>query len=281
MELKMTPFYAGFQRVLAAVLLSVCMPLAMGQDKAQEKAQERGQDRFMIVASTTSTDQSGLFAHLLPSFTQATGIKVKVVALGTGQALDMGRRGDADAVFVHDTVAEEKFVAEGFGLQRWPVMHNDFVLVGPKLDPAAALGKDLVMSLKRLALSNAIFVSRADKSGTHAAELRAWSFAGLEMPTAKPEGYKACGCGMGAALNMASSLDGYTLADRGTWISFKNKGNLTVLVQGDPRLFNPYGVIVVNPAKHAHVKVQSAQTFANWLVSKEGQARIASFKIDG
>ena len=239
------------------------------------------QERVIVMASTTSTDQSGLFAHLLSAFTQATGIKVNVVALGTGQALDVGRRGDADIIFVHDLGAEEKFVIDGYSTKRWPVMYNDFVLVGPKADPVGIKGKDLLVGLKKLAASEAVFVSRADKSGTHTAELRAWSAAGLEMPSGKFSGYKACGCGMGPALNMASSFDGYTLADRGTWISFKNKGNLAVLVEGDARMFNPYGVMVVNPAKHPHVKRELAQAFVDWVTSKEGQARIASYKIDG
>jgi tungstate transport system substrate-binding protein len=263
------PLIALWRRVMLVVMVGLCIPWAAAQERA------------IVMASTTSTEQSGLFAHLLPTFTQATGIKVKVVALGTGQALDMGRRGDADVVFVHDLAAEEKFVADGFGLKRWPVMHNDFVLVGPKLDPVGIKGKDLTLALKNLADSDATFVSRADKSGTHAAELRAWSAAGLDMPAGKHSGYKACGCGMGPALNMASSLDGHTLADRGTWISFKNKGNLAVLVEGDARLFNPYGVMVVNPVKHPHVKREWAQAFVDWVTSKDGQARIASFKIDG
>jgi len=251
------------------LVLSLCLPWATAQE------------RVIVMASTTSTEQSGLFAHLLSAFTQATGSRVNVVAQGTGQALDMGRRGDADVVFVHDLAAEEKFVAEGYSVKRWPVMHNDFVVVGPKTDPAGVQGKDLNLALKKLAASSATFVSRADKSGTHAAELRAWSAVGIDMPAGKPSGYKACGCGMGPALNMASSLDGYTLSDRGTWISFKNKGNLTVLVEGDSRLFNPYGVMVVNPAKHPHVKREWAQAFVDWVISKEGQARIASYKIDG
>lgn len=259
--------FAG--RVAMASVLSLCLPWVAAQE------------RVIVMASTTSTEQSGLFAHLLPAFTQATGIKVNVVALGTGQALDMGRRGDADLVFVHDTAAEEKFVADGFGVKRWPVMYNDFVVVGPKLDPVGIKGKDLTMALKKLAASDATFVSRADKSGTHAAELRAWSATGLEMPAGKPNGYKACGCAMGSALNMASSLDGHTLTDRGTWISFKNKGNLAVLVQGDPRLFNPYGVMLVSQVKHPYVKREWAQAFVDWVTSKEGQVRIANFKIDG
>jgi tungstate transport system substrate-binding protein len=258
-----------FRRISVALVLVSFVPRVAAQE------------RVIVMASTTSTEQSGLFAHLLPAFTQATGVKVNVVALGTGQALDMARRGDADVLFVHDTAAEEKFVADGYGLKRWPVMYNDFVLVGPKADPLGIKGKDLTLALKKLAVSDATFVSRADKSGTHAAELRAWSAVGLDMPAGKPRGYKACGCGMGPALNMASSLDGHTLADRGTWISFKNKGNLAVLVEGDARLFNPYGVMVVNPAKHPHVKREWAQAFVDWVTSKEGQARIANFKIDG
>jgi tungstate transport system substrate-binding protein len=265
----MKPSAKLLRRSFGVLALSLCLPWAAAQERA------------IVMASTTSTEQSGLFAHLLPAFTQATGIQVKVLALGTGQALDMARRGDADVVFVHDVAAEEKFVADGYSVKRWSVMYNDFVLVGPKADPAGLKGKDLVLALKKLALSDAMFVSRADKSGTHAAELRAWSAAGLDMPAGKPNGYKACGCGMGPALNMASSLDGHTLADRGSWSSFKNKGNLAVLVEGDPRLFNPYGVMVVNLAKHPHVKRESAQAFVDWVVSKEGQARIASFKVDG
>jgi tungstate transport system substrate-binding protein len=269
LELKLSLSTCVSRRVATVLALSIFLPWAAAQE------------RVIVMASTTSTEQSGLFAHLLPAFTQATGIKVNVVALGTGQALDMARRGDADVVFVHDLAAEEKFVADGYSVKRWPVMHNDFVLVGPKADPAGVKGKDLALALKKLAASDASFVSRADKSGTHAAELRAWSAAGLDMPAGKHSGYKACGCGMGPALNMASSLDGHTFADRGTWTSFKNKGNLSVLVEGDPRLFNPYGVMVVNPAKHPHVKREWAQAFADWVVSKEGQARIASFKVDG
>ncbi len=241
----------------------------------------RAQDKFIVMASTTSTEQSGLFAHLLPAFKKATGIDVRVVALGTGQALDMGRRGDADVLFVHDQVAEEKFVADGFGFKRSPVMVNDFVIVGPKVDPAGSRGKDVVEALKKLAASKEAFVSRGDKSGTHAAELRYWKAAGIEPPAGKVPGYKECGCGMGPALNMASSMNAYVLADRGTWLSFKNRGELTVLVEGDTRLFNQYGVIVVNPAKHPHVKLDLAQAFADWVLSAEGQATIASYKIGG
>jgi len=241
----------------------------------------QAQDRFIVMASTTSTEQSGLFAHLLPAFKQATGIDVRVVALGTGQALDTARRGDADVVFVHDQAAEEKFVAEGFGLKRLPVMYNDFVVIGPKADPAAVRGADVTAALKKVAASGAPFVSRGDKSGTHAAELRYWSAAAVDLAAAKPAGYKECGCGMGPALNMASSLNGYVLADRGTWLNFKNRGELAVLVQGDKRLFNQYGVMVVNPARHPHVKQALAQSFADWVTSAAGQASIAAYKIGG
>ena len=243
------------------------------------------QDRHIVMASTTSTEQSGLFPHLLPAFTKATGIDVRVVAVGTGQALDMGRRGDADIVFVHDQAAEEKFVAEGFGLPRRAVMYNDFVLIGPAADPAGAKGPDIVAALSKLAASTAAFVSRGDRSGTHAAELRYWKLAGIADPAAKSAGrtvdYRACGCGMGPALNIASSSDAYVLADRGTWLSFGNRGHLKVLVEGDKRLFNQYGVIVVNPAKHPHTKTALAQAFADWVVSPAGQAVIAGYKIGG
>ena len=239
------------------------------------------QGRFIVVASTTSTDQSGLFGHLLPVFRQASGIDVRVVALGTGQALDMGRRGDADVVFVHDQAAEEKFVADGFGVKRLPVMYNDFVLVGPKNDPAGVRGKDIVAGLKKLATTTAAVISRGDKSGTHAAELRYWKAAGIDVAATRPAGYRECGCGMGPALNMASSTNGYVLADRGTWLSFKNRGDLAVLVEGDRRLFNQYGVMVVNPAKHPHVKTPLAQAFVDWLVSPAGQQAIAAYRIGG
>ena len=239
------------------------------------------QERFIVMASTTSTEQSGLFPYLLPAFTAATGIEVRVVAVGTGQALDMGRRGDADVLFVHDRAGEDKFVAEGFGLKRFDVMFNDFVLVGPRSDPAGVRGKDIATALRQLAASNASFISRGDKSGTHAAELRYWKAAGVEQVAAKAMAYKECGCGMGPALNMAAATNGYVLADRGTWLNFRNRGELAVLVEGDTRLFNPYGVIVVNPAKHPHVKAAMAQAFADWLVSPAGQDRIASYRIGG
>ena len=239
----------------------------------------QAQDKFIVMSSTTSTEQSGLFGHLLPAFKKASGIDIRVVAQGTGQALDMGRRGDADVLFVHDQVAEEKFVAEGFGLERRPVMYNDFIVIGPKNDPAGVKGNDVVEALKKLGASKSEFVSRGDKSGTHAAELRYWKAAGFDKPTLA--GYKECGCGMGPALNMASSTNAYVLADRGTWLSFKNRGDLAILVEGDKRLFNQYGVIVVNPAKHPHVKKDMAQAFADWVVSPAGQASIAEYKIGG
>ncbi|QFZ86812.1 tungsten ABC transporter substrate-binding protein [Variovorax paradoxus] len=241
----------------------------------------QAQDKFIVLASTTSTEQSGLFKHLLPQFTKATGTEVRVVAVGTGQALDMARRGDADALFVHDQPAEEKFVAEGFGLARQAVMYNDFVLIGPKSDPAGVRGKDIAVALKRLGTTGTAFVSRGDKSGTHSAELRQWKLAGIDLATAKPAGYKECGCGMGQALNIAASTNAYVLSDRGTWLNFKNRADLGIVVEGDKQLFNQYGVIVVNPAKHPHVKKDLAQGFADWVVSRDGQAAIASYKIGG
>ena len=243
------------------------------------------QERSIVMASTTSTEQSGLFAHLLPAFRKATNIDVRVVAQGTGQALDMGRRGDADILFVHDQPAEEKFVADGFGLVRRPVMYNDFVLIGPAADPAGVKGNSVVAALAKLAASKAAFVSRGDKSGTHAAELRYWKSAGVDDPAvkspARPFDYRACGCGMGPALNIAASSDAYVLADRGTWLAFKNPGALAILVEGDAKLFNQYGVIVVNPAKHPHTKTALAQAFSDWVVSADGQAVIADYKIGG
>ena len=232
----------------------------------------------IVMASTTSTEQSGLFSHLLPAFKQASGIDIKVVAQGTGQALDMARRGDADVLFVHDQAAEEKFVAEGYATRRYPVMYNDFVLIGPAADPAGVKGNDIVRALAKLAETDSPFISRGDKSGTHAAELRFWKAAGVQD---QGKGYKACGCGMGPALNMASSMDAYVLSDRGTWLSFKNPGGLKVLVEGDRRLFNQYGVMVVNPAKYPHVKAKPAQQFVDWVTSKAGQDAIASYKVNG
>ncbi len=235
------------------------------------------------MASTTSTEQSGLFGTLIPEFKKATGIEVKVVAVGTGQAIDMGRRGDADVLFVHDQVLEEKMVAEGFAIQRFPVMYNDFVLIGPASDPASTKGKDIADALKKISAGNASFVSRGDKSGTHAAELRYWRLADVEIPGDKPAfaAYKACGCGMGPALNIAASTGGYVLADRATWLAFKNRADLAVLVEGDKRLFNQYGVMVVNPVKHPQTKVTEAQKFVDWVTSPAGQGVIASYRIGG
>jgi tungstate transport system substrate-binding protein len=237
--------------------------------------------RSITVASTTSTEQSGLFGHLLPRFMEKTGIDVKVVALGTGQALDVGRRGDADVVFVHDKAAEEKFVAEGFASRRQEVMYNDFVIVGPKGDPAKATGQDALESLRRVAAAKAPFISRGDRSGTHAAELRYWKESGIDLAAVKGDWYKEIGQGMGPALNTASAENAYVLTDRGTWLSFKNRGDLALLVEGDRRLFNQYGVMLVNPAKHAHVKAADGQAFIDWLVSTEGQKAIAEYKIGG
>jgi len=232
----------------------------------------------IVMASTTSTEQSGLFGHLLPEFAKATGINVKVVAVGTGQAIDMARRGDADVLFVHDRAAEEKYVADGFAPKRYPVMYNDFVLVGPKSDPAGVKGNDTAEALKKIAASNAAFISRGDKSGTDAAEKRFWTQAGL---ASRGTGYKECGCGMGPALNIGASSNAYALADRGTWLAFKNRGDLAVLVEGDKRLFNQYGVMLVSPQKFPHVKAAEAQKFIDWITSPAGQQAIASYRIHG
>jgi tungstate transport system substrate-binding protein len=239
------------------------------------------QGRFITVASTTSTEQSGLFQHLHPIFTKKSGIAVRVVALGTGQALDSGRRGDADIVFVHDKPAEDKFVAEGFGLARHEVMYNDFVLIGPRSDPARAGGKDVLDGLRKIGAARAAFVSRADKSGTHAAELRYWRAAGIDLAAAKGPWYRETGSGMGPALNTAAALDAYILADRGTWLAFKNRLNLAIVVEGDTRLFNQYGIMLVNPARHAHIKRALGQAYIDWILSAEGQAAIAAYKIGG
>lgn len=256
--------------VLGASSLMAMLALRPGVAAAQTST--------LVMASTTSTEQSGLFGHLLPAFRQATGVEVKVVALGTGQALDMGRRGDADVLFVHDQAAEEKFVAEGYGVRRYPVMYNDFVLIGPAADLAGTRGRDIVAALRKLATAQAAFISRGDNSGTHAAELRYWKLAGVDN---KGGGYKACGCGMGPALNIAASTQAYALTDRGTWLSFKNRDGLSVLVEGDTRLFNQYGVIAVNPARHPHVKTAPAQQFIDWVISPAGQSSIAAYKVGG
>lgn len=261
-------------RVCAAALAVVTLALGTAEPVL-------AQAPFIVVASTTSTEQSGLFAHLLPQFKKASGIDVRVVALGTGQAIDVGRRGDADLLFVHDKVAEQKFVDDGFGLKRSEVMYNDFVVVGPKSDPLGIRGNDIVKALGKLAASQATFISRGDKSGTHAAELRYWDAAGAAAPAERIGNYRQCGCGMGQALNIASSLDAYVLTDRGSWLSFRNRGNLGLLVEGDKRLFNQYAVIVVDPARHPHVRKALAQALADWLVGPAGQKAIASYRIGG
>jgi tungstate transport system substrate-binding protein len=240
---------------------------------------------FITVASTTSTEQSGLFKHLLPEAKKALGFDVRVVAVGTGQALDMGRKGDADVVFVHDKVAEEKFLGEGFGVKRFEVMYNDFIIVGPKADPAGAKGKDVEAALKKIAAAKAPFASRADKSGTHAAELRYWKAAGVDLPAkadgSKAEWYRETGSGMGPTLNTAAGMNAYALTDRGTWLSFKNRADLVILVEGDTKLFNQYGVMLVNPAKHPHVKKDMGQKFIDWIISPAGQSAVAAYRIDG
>lgn len=240
------------------------------------------QQRFITVASTTSTEQSGLFRHLLPIFEQKTGIQVRVVALGTGQSLDMGKRGDADVVFVHAKPLEEKFVAEGYGVQRFEVMYNDFVLVGPKSDPAKVGGsKDIVAALQKVKAAQAPFASRGDKSGTHFAELELWKAAAIDIAKDKGPWYRDTGSGMGPMLNTAAGMNAYALTDRGTWLSFKNRGDLVISVQGDRRLFNQYGVILVNPAKHPHIKKEMGQAFVDWVISPDGQKAIAEYKIGG
>ncbi len=255
--------------LLAAMLLGLLQgPTAVAQQK------------FITVASTTSTEQSGLFKHMLPVFEKKTGIQVRVVAQGTGQALDMGRRGDADVLFVHDKVAEEKFVADGFGVRRFEVMYNDFVLVGPKSDPAkVAGGKDIVAAYQKIAAAKAPFASRGDKSGTHAAELRLWKAAAVDPQSGKGGWYRETGSGMGPTLNTAAGMNAYAFTDRGTWLSFKNRGDLVIAVEGDQRLFNQYGIMLVNPAKHAHVKKDPGQAFVDWVISAEGQKVIADYKI--
>jgi tungstate transport system substrate-binding protein len=260
---------------LVFVLTALATPiLSLASAEAQEKS--------IVVASTTSTQDSGLFGHILPMFKAKTGIEVKVVAQGTGQALDTARRGDADVVFVHAKPQEEKFVAEGFGVKRFDVMYNDFVLIGPKADPAKIKGgKDVVAALKAISAASSPFVSRGDRSGTHAAELALWKAAGLDPAGSKPAWYREIGQGMGAALNTANAMNAYLLSDRGTWISFKNKGDLEIVVEGDQRLFNQYGVILVNPEKHPNVRKDLGQAFIDWILSAEGQNAIRSYKIEG
>ena len=241
-----------------------------------------GQQKFITVSSTTSTEQSGLFKHLLPLFTQKMGIDVRVVAVGTGQALDIGRRGDADVVFVHAKPLEEKFLAEGHGLKRFDVMYNDFVLVGPKADPAKVAGtKDVAGALQKIKAAPAPFVSRGDKSGTHFAELELWKAAGIDIAKEKGAWYRETGQGMGPALNTAAGMNAYVLSDRGTWLSFKNRADLVIVVEGDKRLFNQYGIMLVNPARHPNVKKEMGQAFIDWVISPEGQQAIAEYKING
>ena len=260
------------QRNIINAFLLVTLGGLAGLSFAQEKS--------IVVASTTSTEQSGLFAYLLPIFKSKSGIDVKVVAIGTGQALDIGRRGDADVVFVHDKPAEEQFVAEGFSTKRYEVMYNDFILIGPKNDPAKiAGGKDINEALQKIAASQSPFISRGDKSGTNAAELRYWKNAGINP--AGETWYKETGSGMGPALNTASAMNAYILTDRGTWLSFKNRGDLMIVVEGDRKLFNQYGVMLVNPERFPQVKKVLGQTLIAWLISKDGQSAIASYKIDG
>jgi tungstate transport system substrate-binding protein len=266
--------YKKYSKLGSTALLAFGLLIGSGSVAAQAQ-------KSILVSSTTSTEQSGLFGHILPVFTNKTGIAVKVVAVGTGQALDIGRRGDADVVFVHDKVAEELFVSQGFSDKRQEVMFNDFVLLGPKSDPAKiAGGKDIQAALKKIADSKSAFVSRGDKSGTHAAELRYWKGTGVEVNANLPW-YKETGSGMGPAMNTASGMNAYILADRGSWLSFKNRGDLAILVQGDPKLFNQYGVMLVSSEKFPNVKKADGQAFINWLVSKEGQDAIASYKVGG
>jgi tungstate transport system substrate-binding protein len=268
---------ATLRRCTVALAALACLAVLAGVSTA-----DPAPERYITVASTTSTENSGLFGHLLPKFQAKTGIAVRIIALGTGQALDVARRGDADVVFVHDKAAEEKFLAEGFGVARQDVMYNDFVLVGPRADPAkVAGGKDVAAALKRIQSAQAPFVSRGDRSGTHAAELRLWADAGVDLGASKGPWYRETGSGMGAALNTAAALDAYLLTDRGTWLAFRNRGSLDILVEGDERLFNQYGVILVNPSRHTHVKRADGQAFIDWLVSAEGQAAIAAFRING
>jgi tungstate transport system substrate-binding protein len=262
-------------RRLASLGLFVALVLVLTNARAL------AQDQTIVVASTTSTQDSGLFGYLLPIVKQKTGIEVKVLAQGTGQALDTARRGDADVVFVHARSAEEKFLAEGFGVKRYPVMYNDFVVVGPKDDPAAIKGKDVATALQAIRTKEAPFVSRGDRSGTHIAELKLWKAAGIDIAKDHGSWYREIGQGMGAALNMASASNAYVLTDRGTWLAFKNRGDLAVLVEGDKRLFNQYGVMLVSPAKHPSVKKEAGQRFIDWLISAEGQSAIAGFKING
>ena len=265
----------------AAIVTMAALSALFGIDAFAQEKPQAPPEKSIVVASTTSTQDSGLFGYLLPIFKAKTRIDVKVVAQGTGQALDTGRRGDADVVFVHAKSAEEKFLAEGFSLKRYPVMYNDFVLIGPQSDPAGVKGKDIVKALQTIKAKSAPFISRGDRSGTHIAELALWKDAGIDIAAEKASWYREIGQGMGAALNMASATNAYVLSDRGTWLAFKNRGDLAIVVEGDKRLFNQYGVMLVNPAKYPSVKKDLGQQFIDWLVSPEGQKVIAGYKIDG
>ena len=267
----------GKSRFLFAAFLGMMMNIAGSGGSSTAFAQEK----FIVVASTTSTQDSGLFGHILPLFKAKTGIDVRVVAQGTGQALATARKGDADVVFVHDKVAELKFVKEGFGIDRREVMFNDFVIVGPKSDPAKSSGNDVIGALKRIEATKSPFTSRGDKSGTHAAELRYWKAADIDPQIGRGSWYRETGAGMGPTLNTASAMNAYSFTDRGTWLSFKNRGELSLLVEGDAALFNQYGIMLVNPAKHAHIKKQLGMQFIDWITSSDGQAAIAAFKIEG
>lgn len=272
--------FIGTHRTWNAALAAAFVVLAPLSPAGAETPTGARTGRFITVASTTSTENSGLFGHILPLFTKKTGIEVRVVAVGTGQAIRLAERGDADVLFVHHKPSEEKFVKEGYGVERFAVMYNDYVVVGPKADPAKIGGlKDAAAAFKKIAAIQAPFASRGDNSGTHKAELALWTQAGIDLKGAG--WYRATGSGMGATLNTAAGMGAYALADRGTWISFKNKQDIKIVVEGDPSLFNPYGVIAVNPAKHPHIKVKEAQAFVNWLVSAEGQTAIAAFKLEG
>ena len=256
--------------LLAAALTAVLATLPAG-----------AQDKFITLASTTSTEQSGLFKHLLPIYEKRSGVQVRVVALGTGQALELARRGDADVVFVHDREAEEKFMAEGYGVRRFEVMYNDFVIVGPQSDPARAAGKDVVSAFRKIRNTGVPFASRADRSGTHAAEIRYWKLAGIDIEKDHGAWYRATGSGMGATLNTASGMNAYALTDRGSWLSFHNRGELAILVEGDRKLFNQYGVMLVNSKRHPHIKQDMGQAFVDWLVAPEGQSAIGGYRIGG
>lgn len=263
-------------------LLSTLLVGFAGIMGLQVSETEAADDNFIVVASTTSTQNSGLFDHILPKFTEETGIEVRVVAVGTGQAIRLARAGDADVLLVHHRPSEEKFVAEGFGVERHDVMYNDFVVVGPKDDPAGIAGmKDVAAALSKVAGEEAVFVSRGDDSGTHKKEMGLWRDAGVDAAEASGSWYRESGSGMGATLNTAAAMSGYALTDRGTWLSFKNRDDLEILVEGDERLFNPYGVILVDEKKHASVKTEQGQKFVDWLVSPTGQSAIAEFKVNG